>query len=240
MAQLKPVIPEPEDTVAVRRSSLIPLVFLIIGFASGLAMGYFTWGANAPQAAALAPAAAAQKPAAVEARVDVPVGSAPIWGPADAPVTIIEFSDYECPFCRKFHAETWPQLQQAYANKIRLVYKDFPLGGHPNASPAALAARCANDQSKYWQFHDKLFSGKAFSNAYFEQVASELGLNLADWKSCFSAQKYAKEIQADYSYGEQLGIDGTPTFFINGVRLIGAQPYSAFKKVIDQELAAKN
>ena len=239
MPELKPVISEPEDTVTVRRSSLIPLIFLIIGFAAGLGIGYFSWGTSASTGYA----AVAAQPTAVAAgqRLDIPIGTAPSWGPTDAPITIIEFSDYECAYCKKWYTETWTQLQQAYPNKIRLVYKDFPLyQAHPNASPAAKAARCANDQGKYWQFHDRLFAGKSLSAQYFEQIAVDLSLDMLKWKACINSTKYETEITADYQYGSQLGIDGTPTFFINGIRMIGAQPFASFKKLIDQELASKN
>jgi protein-disulfide isomerase len=231
---------QPEDTVKVRRSSLGSILFLIFGFAAGLAVGFFTWGTNpiAPTRAAAGAAAAA--PTQVAQRVDVPIGNAPVWGAADAPITIVEFSDYECPYCIKWHKEVWPQIQQAYPNQVRLVYKDFPLyQAHPNASPAALAARCANDQNKYWLFHDRLFSGKALSTAYYESIAAELSLDVAKWRSCVTSGKYNTEIENDYNYGAQLGINGTPTFFINGVAMIGAQPFSAFKKLIDQELVKK-
>lgn len=238
MPELKPVLSEPEDTVHVRRSSLIPLIFLVIGFAAGLGIGYFTWGATA--AAVKTPSVALVQPSAVpaNARLDIPVGTAPVWGPATAPITIIEFSDYECPYCKKWHAETWVQLQQAYPNQIRLVYKDFPLyQAHPNASPAAKAARCANDQDKYWQFHDRIFTATSLSSQYFEKIAQDLSLDLLKWKNCINSTKYDADITADYQYGAQLGISGTPTFFINGIRLVGAQPFAAFKQIIDKELA---
>jgi protein-disulfide isomerase len=239
MTTLKPVIPEPEDTVQVRRSSLIPLIFLVIGFAAGLGIGYFTWGATAT---VKNPAVAVALPTAIPAntRLDIPVGTAPVWGPADAPVTIVEFSDYECAFCKKWHSETWIQLQQAYPQKIRLVYKDFPLyQAHPNASPAAKAARCANDQNKYWQFHDRIFNSNSLSSQVYEKIAQDLGLDLLKWKNCINSTQYDADITADYQYGAQLGINGTPTFFINGIRMVGAQPFSAFKQIIDQELARK-
>ena len=234
-----PLSSQPEDTLQVRRSSLGSILFLILGFAAGLAVGYFNWGSTAPNANAETLAKGGTVAAPAAKRIDVPVGSAPVWGPAIAPVTIIEFSDYECPYCQKWTREIWPQIQQAYPNQIRLVYKDFPLQGHPNASPAALAARCANDQGKYWLFHDRLFAGKALSATFFESIATDLGLNLTSWKSCLNSNKYKTEIETDYNFGAQLGITGTPTFFINGLAMVGAQPFSAFKTVIDQELAAK-
>jgi protein-disulfide isomerase len=227
---------QPEDTATpVRRSSLALILFLVIGFAAGLTVGYLTWGTSSGQGS---PAAA--KVAATPARLDVPIGTAPIWGPVNAPVTIIEFSDYECPYCKKWDLEIWPQIQKAYPNQVRLVYKDFPLlQSHPNASPAASAARCANDQGKYWLFHDRIFASNSLGQPVFDSIATQLNLDIAQWKACISAKKYDADIMADYSYGQQLGITGTPTFFINGLPMVGAQPFSAFKQVIDQELLAK-
>lgn len=229
---------QPEDTV--KRSPLILVVFLLFGFVLGLTVGYMTWGANPIQKqVAVVPTAQAPGAGQAQGRIEIPIGTAPVWGPENATVTIIEFSDYECPFCTKWHNEVWPQIQKAYPNQIRLVYKDFPLDIHANASPAALAARCANDQNKYWQFHDRLLSGKPLSAKYFETIATDLGLDLTKWKDCQTSKKYNKDIEADYTFGGQLGITGTPTFFINNIRLVGAQPFSAFKQIIDQELAAK-
>ena len=163
----------------------------------------------------------------------------PSGAPQNAPVTIIEFSDYECPYCKKWTTEIWPQIQQAYPDQIRLVYKDFPLyQSHPNASPAASAARCANDQGKYWLFHDRLFASSSLSAQVFTNIATGLGLDVAKWSDCINSNKYKADIEADYNYGAQLGINGTPTFFINGLPMVGAQPFSAFKQIIDQELVA--
>jgi len=236
-----PTLPsQPEDTPPARRSALTLVLILVIGFAAGLAVGYFSWGSSPAQANGLESTAAPQVAESAPTRFDVPIGTAPIWGPANAPVTIIEFSDYECPYCKKWVSEVWPQIQKAYPDKIRLVYKDFPLSQiHANASPAALAARCANDQSKYWQYHDKIFTSNSLSAQALESIANQLSLDMTQWKSCVSTNKYKTDIESDYNYGAQLGISGTPTFFINGVPLVGAQPFTAFKKVIDQELVAK-
>jgi protein-disulfide isomerase len=233
---------EPEDTTGVRRTSSLPVILLLVGFLLGLGAGYVTWGGSPkvdPNAAVqTAPTAAGQQQ--VARRFEVPIGSAPTFGPENAPITIIEFSDYECVYCRKWQQETWPQIQKTYPNQVRLVYKDFPVDQiHPNASPAALAARCANEQGKYWQYHDKLFGGQAFSTAFFESIVTNLGMDLAKWRECVSSKRYKDAIEADYKYGADLGISGTPTFLINGLPMVGAQPFSAFKQVIDQELAAK-
>ena len=220
--------------------AILPLVFLI-----GLGVGYLIWGIspattiNNPQAAAAAtePTSAPQQ----IQRYDVPEDGDPSIGPAQAPITIIEFSDFECPYCRQWQLEVWPLLQQEYGDQIRLVYRDFPLYGlHANAAPAAEAANCAGDQNKYWEFHDKLFTADlTYSVDLFQQFAVDLGLNVDDFTTCLSSGKYADEVKADYDWATNLGIQSTPTFFINGIPMVGAQPFESFKSLIDQELAGE-
>ncbi|MBI5804161.1 DsbA family protein [Candidatus Pacearchaeota archaeon] len=177
----------------------------------------------------------------------------PVLGDKNAPVTIIEFSDYQCPFCRQFWTDTLPTLKEEYIDtgKVKLVYRDFPLSSiHPAATPAAEAANCAREiggDVAYYKYHDKIFeeqnildSGSPqgpvtktvqFGEVQLEQWASELGYNIEE---CLGSGKYVDEIQNDFADGGSLG---TPTFFINGNQLRGAQPFSAFKQVIDAELA---
>jgi len=171
-------------------------------------------------------------------RYDVPLDNDPIYGPANAPITIIEFSDYECPFCRKWHNEVWPRIKTEYGDRVRLVYRDFPLYGlHANAESAALAANCAGEQGKYWEYNDALFATtERFSRDTYELLAAQLSLDIDSFKTCLDEERYQKEIQADYQYAAELGISSTPTFFINGLALVGAQPYEIFKQVIDMEL----
>lgn len=179
----------------------------------------------------------------------------PTLGSSDAPVTIVEFSDYQCPFCRKFALGTFNKIKQNYVNndKVRFVYKDFPLTqlGHNQAPRMARATQCAGDQGKYWEMHDKLFDeqqklsprGTAkFSADKIPQWASDLGLNMDTFQQCMNSDKYKSEVQNDLKEGKNLGVSGTPTFFIyaNGddtaTKLVGAQPYSRFQSVIDQKL----
>ena len=173
-------------------------------------------------------------------RYDVPIDNDPIFGPANAPITIIEFSDYECPFCKKWHDETWPLIQQKYGDKVRLVYRDFPLFGlHANAEPAAEAANCAGDQSKYWEFNNALFATDARPGPpdSTNRWPRELGLDMTDFQAtAWTTAPTRQEVEADYTYASDLGVSSTPTFFINGLALIGAQPYEVFAKVIDMEL----
>jgi protein-disulfide isomerase len=170
----------------------------------------------------------------------------PSIGSADAKVTIVEFSDFQCPFCRAFFEDTYAQLKKTYIDtgKARLVFRHFPLSFHPAAKPAALAAQCANDQSKFWQYHDKIFIEQAkkgngtveFGSTELKLWASQLGLNMETFNSCFDSAKYAKDIEDDIQVGSNAGVSGTPSFFINGKLLVGAQPFSAFQKAIDAEL----
>jgi protein-disulfide isomerase len=239
MVTVNPRNTEPEDTLRIRRSSFMTVIFILVAFAAGLGIGFLTWGLQpSPQAnAAGSGTPAAAQPGQTQ-RMNVPA-EGPAFGPADAAVTIIEFSDFECPYCQRWFIETWPQLQKAYEGKIRLVYRDFPLyGAHPNAEPAAEAAHCAGDQDQYWAFHDRLLSGAGLSTQAYLTFAAQLNLDQAKYSDCLNNHTYQKDIQADASYGSSLGISGTPTFFINGIPLVGAQPFSAFKSIIDQELAS--
>jgi protein-disulfide isomerase len=174
-------------------------------------------------------------------RAEVLVGSSPVRGDASAPVTIVEFSDFHCPYCRTVQP-TLLKLLDAYPGKVRLVYKDLPLDGlHPNARQASEAARCANDQGKFWQFHDVLYSGTVGIDVSAETltgVATKAGLDLAAFKQCLDGDAHLEGIQRDVDHAGKLGLTGTPAFFVNGRLLTGAQPFEGFAKIIDEELAA--
>ncbi len=190
---------------------------------------------------------AAPQPSAVQVSED----DDPILGDKNAPVTIIEFSDYQCPFCRKFWQETLPSIEKDYITdgKVKLVYRDFPLGFHEGAIPYAEAANCARDEGgdeAYFKMHDKIFEeqnvldgGSVSSTVSYVGVdalkkwAKDIGYNI---DSCLDSGKHASEIQKDLSDGSASGVQGTPGFFINGKPLSGAQPYSVFKQLIDSEL----
>jgi len=228
--------------------SLLSLASLVLLFLVGLGVGYLIWGRsgstsiNSPQVAVTA--AAEAEPTAVAQQIkryDVPEDGDPSFGPQTAAITIIEFSDFECTYCRKWYLQVWPLLQQEYGDQIRLVYRDFPLYGlHANAAPAAEAANCAGDQDKYWDFHSLLFNtDSTYSVDLFNQFAQDLSLNVDDFTTCLSSGKYAEEVKADYEWAANLGVQSTPTFFINGIPMIGAQPFEAFKSLIDQELAGE-
>src|SRR5437762_2255547 len=184
--------------------------------------------------------AAAAVPAA-DQRFEVQVGNAPAKGPKNAPVTIVEFSDFQCPYCGGAQ-ETLKQVMARYGGKVRLVWKNQPLSFHPNAMPAAEAAMAAYGQGndKFWAMHDRLFTNQQdLSPAYYEQVAREIGLDVPRWKEAIDSHSGQAAIQADMSAGNAVGANGTPTFFINGRRLVGARPFESFKQIIDAELSSK-
>ena len=178
----------------------------------------------------------------------------PIIGNPDAKISIIEFSDFQCPFCARFHIQTLPLIIEEYIEdgKVKLVFRDFPIQNiHPNALPASVAAECANEQGKFKEMHDILFENQnqwnkqetADAISLFNQYATEMNLDQEIFDSCLSNGKYIEEIKNDLEDGRDYGISGTPGFFIGNdqigyVELKGAQPFESFKKVIDAQLDA--
>lgn len=163
-------------------------------------------------------------------------------GDPNAPVTIVEFSDYECPFCTKFYTESLPKIKSEYIDKglVNLIYRDNPLSFHPNAYPAALAAECVRDQlgdQGYFDMHDKLFDGNSLSASTLEAYAGELGADLTEYTACMDEDRFEDEIRADINAAHSVNLTGTPSFIVNGVVIEGAQPYEVFEQVIETELA---
>jgi protein-disulfide isomerase len=172
-------------------------------------------------------------------RHQVATADSPSQGPANAPIELIEFSDFQCPFCLRANP-TVKQVLSTYGNKIRFVYRNYPLPSHPNARPAAEAAQCANDQGQFWAYHDRLFADPTkLSDADLKASAAALGMDAAKFNACFDSHKYKTRIDTDLQAGNEAGVNGTPAFFVNGRLLSGAQPFEEFKRVIDEELAAK-
>jgi protein-disulfide isomerase len=180
-------------------------------------------------------AAAAGAPAAATDVYKVPVGGSPQKGSKDALVTIVEFSEFECPFCSRV-TPTIKQIQETYGADVRVVFKHQPLPFHPSAMPAAQMAVAAAEQGKFWELHDKLFENQKALAGNIEQYAADVGVDVAKAKAFIESGKAAELIKADQDLGAKIGARGTPTFFINGVLLAGAQPFDNFKKVIDEEL----
>ncbi|MEK7600554.1 MAG: DsbA family protein [Patescibacteria group bacterium] len=170
-----------------------------------------------------------------------------VLGDKKAPVTIIEFSDYQCPYCRAFWRETYPRLKKDFieTGKVRLVFRDFPLSNHPGAIPAAHATECAEEQGKFWEMHDMIFAEQdtkgvntiSFSVDDLKRWAGKVGLNQTAFNTCLDSGKYNEEIAKDLKDGAASGASGTPSFFINGNLIVGAQPYETFKAAIEQILA---
>ena len=243
-----------EVTITLRRSHLYTLVMPMI-FIIGLGLGFLARGLVQPISGASTVSAASSDPASVAAqtnpqapvetqqvvRYEVPVDDDPILGSQDAPITIVEFSDYECPYCRQWHSEVYTQLLDTYGDQIRFVYRDFPLESiHASAKPAAEAANCAFEQGEFWDYHDKLFSMElGLSPSAYLEYASQLGLDGEQFQECIDSGRYQQEVQSDFEFAANLGVRSTPTFFINGIAVVGAQPFEIFQQVIERELAGE-
>ncbi|MFL5444999.1 MAG: DsbA family protein [Myxococcales bacterium] len=171
--------------------------------------------------------------------VKVDVGNAPVLGPKNAAVTIVEWSDFQCPYCGRVEP-TLQQVREEYKGKVRLAWKNQPLSFHPNAMPAAEAAMAADEQGKFWEYHDALFKRQnELGPALYDEVAKQVGLDMEKFHASIQGHKHLAQIKADMAAGSAVGADGTPTFFINGKKLVGAMPIESFKQVIDAELAAQ-
>lgn len=170
--------------------------------------------------------------------VQVSADDDPMKGNANAPVTIIQFSEFQCPFCGRFAKDTLPSIQKDYIDtgKVKFVYRDFIV--HSTSRIAQIASECADEQGKYWEYHDKLFENQgALDSDSLKSYASELGLNAAQFNSCLDSEKYGSEVDKDTNDGRTAGVSGTPSFFINGKKVVGAQPYEVFKQEIEAALA---
>jgi len=252
----EPVI-QPEATFTFKQTHFYAMMVLL-AFAGGILIGYLAWG-RAPAAAAVAAAPAAPQvvatPTLEQVAYKIPTDGFPSLGPTDAPITIVEFSDYQCPYCTRWHEETYQPLLAAYPGKIRFVYRNYPLSFHQNAMMGAEAALCAGDQSAYFKYHDKLFAEKDQMNnaqgtvldaATYVKFATDIGLDGPPFQTCLSSEKYKQAVLDDQKFADSLptengeaAVGGTPTFFINGTRLVGAYPIETFKQIIDAQLAAK-
>src|SRR3989344_3697065 len=191
----------------------------------------------------------AADPASAPNRMEVSADDDPVLGAANAPVTIIEFSDFQCPYCRQFWRDTLPQIKANYIDKglVKLVYRDFPLSNiHPSAQAAAEAGECAQSQGKFWEFHDAVFAAQdeqsagtvAFTADDVKSWGAEVGL-VAAFNECVDSGSNRAEVLKDFQDGAKAGVGGTPTFFVNGIAVEGALPYTQFQQLLDQELSEK-
>jgi protein-disulfide isomerase len=161
----------------------------------------------------------------------------PSWGPADAKVTIVEFADFECPYCRQWYTTVYEKLYANYSSKVRFIYRDFPLSFHSNAKPAAIAANCAGAQGKYWDYFRLLYGDtRGLGGTMYQTYAQEIGLNTSAFNTCIANTKNANEIDLDMKDGERLGVNGVPAFYINKRYISGLQPYETFREAIEAEL----
>lgn len=220
-------------------TALVGAVCLIIGLVAG---GLLFGGGTDPQALSsiirsvvadeLARSGSGGGPSNVELADDDP-----FFGSEDAAITIVEFSDFYCSFCGRFADQTLPRLREEYGDRIRFVYRDMPIIGGQASVQAAIAANCAENQGKFWEFHDALFANNgARDRAAFVSFASEMGMDTAAFETCLDDRAMADEVTLDLLDGQALGITGTPAFYINGRFVSGAQPFETFALLIDAEL----
>lgn len=181
----------------------------------------------------------------MEEKVAVTVDD-PILGRADAPVTLIEFSDFQCPLCRKLWQEVLPEIKKNYIDtgKVKFVYRDFPLAFHAGAQKAVEAVECARDQDKFWEMHDQIFAEQdkqgsgtiSFGVKELKQLARQIGADSTGFDNCLASDKYKAEVEKDMNAGQASGVTGTPGTFVNGQQIKGAQPYANFAKQIEEAL----
>jgi protein-disulfide isomerase len=172
-------------------------------------------------------------------RATVAEGGGAAKGPKDAPVTIVEFSDFQCPYCARV-GPAMKRLEETYGDRLRIVFRNYPLPIHPNAPKAAEAALCARDQGKFWEMHDKLFANQQkLQVADLKTTGAEIGLDPQAFAQCLDSGKHEGALRADEKEGTAYGVSGTPAFFINGRFVSGAQPYENFAQIVDDELQRK-
>lgn len=229
-----------DDSQKLGKDFLLPGSILVAAFLIAGALVYNVGARNlAPQPANLA---------AVAVNKDLTDDDV-ILGNVDAPVTLVEFGDYQCPFCGRFFAQVEPKIREEYikTGKVKMVYRDFAFLG-PESVDAAMASQCAAEQKKFWEYHDGLYNAEVLdgkehngnlSEIFFKSLASSLGLERNRFDSCLSSKKYFKEIEKDYNDGLVAGVTGTPTSFVNGRALSGAVPYEQVRAAIEEALAAK-
>lgn len=219
-------------TLRVRKTHLYMAVALLVGFGGGMAtMGILRSPASdGPDL--LPPAPPSSGP------IDVAIEGRPTRGPADAPVTLVEFTDYQCPYCGQHFRETYPELLSRYDGQLRYVVRNFPVRTlHPHAERAAAAAECAHEQERFWEYHDLLFErSPALDPRSLEAYAEEVRLDTERFQQCLEAERIETLVRRDFDDGVAYGVRATPTFFINGHRLVGALPLDQFATLIDAEL----
>ncbi len=242
---------EKDEAITLKKTTLWKGSSVVLGLLLIISIftGGFGFGTDTPTGGTVINPPADNEPTSIK---EVSLDDDAVLGNKDAPVTIVEFSDYQCPFCRRSYTQVYPLLKENFINngKVKFIFRDFPLSSiHPGAIPAAQAAECADDEGKYYEMHDKIFDeqnklgqGTApFTNDDLKKWASEIGLNSGDFNSCLDSGKYAKEVEKDFNDGNSYGVSGTPTYFVgnekDGYKIIGgAQPYQVFEQAINEYL----
>ena len=225
-----------EDTVnfAIKKSTLNAALVVLVSFAGGFGSAWFIFG----RTAATPPQASNQTTFQQPRDFQLELERRPSLGPEDAPVTIVEFTDYECPFCGRHFRDTPPELLSEYEGGVQYVVVNFPISSiHPFARQAAEAAECAHDQGEFWAYHDLLFQNQAALDVgSLKTYAQRLGLEAELFNTCLDSGAKADLVLADVEDGVSYGVTGTPSFFINGQLLVGAYPFDQFQILIDDAL----
>ncbi len=237
----RPPHPAEEPALVLSTSALVIAAVAAVFFAVGVIVGVLLTRSSAPDAQTIE---LIVRRALADVTLERPtadrfalVGDAPSLGPADAPVVIVEFSAYGCPYCKRFHDETLPSILENYGDVVRYVYRDMPTVNPQVSFTAAMAARCARDQGKFWEYHSAIFAHQAdLSEERLRGLAAELALDVAAFDECLSSRRHYDAVNADFLEGALAGVSTTPNFFINGTLYTGAQPFSFFQEVIEREL----
>lgn len=238
-----------EKKITTFTTPILVILLVIVAFLAGMfwtKIRYVESGKAPEEAAQASPAPGAPQEGAPlsEEQINKIVSSgAATKGKESAPVAIVEFSEYQCPFCGRYIAETYPQILEEYGDQIYYIFHDYPLSFHQHAQKMAEVARCAGDQDQYWEMHDLIFenqevwSSKQNVETDINSYVSQLGLDKEGFDDCLVSGKYTQAVKDDFELGTEVGVQGTPTFFINGQKIVGAQPFESFKAIIDAELA---
>ena len=246
MSELEPTQNVETPPSARRRRPQLPrwpntVLLVLLGlslFGAGLLTGWYMWGVENTFAAQ----ESAGEPIQVSenlTRYDVGGEGLPAFGPDDAPIVLMEFSDYQCQYCKHWQDDVFPILIAEYGDQIKFVYRNLPVIRESSAD-AARASYCADEQGAYWEYHKALFSNRYdFSEQSYEQYARDLGLDVDALLECYNSGRYADLVEQELQFARSMGIGSTPTFFINGIAVVGAQPYDVFKQIIDLELAGE-
>jgi protein-disulfide isomerase len=258
--EVKKFVPRKSDDIVISMTTLNYAIIAILFFALGFALSWIvfnmrgddirTTASNAAREAvttAIADLSAggggapAATPTSIPRQTISVSPSMPAWGPSDAKVTVVEFSDFQCPYCESFYTRTYAKLKQNYGDKIRFVFRHYPLYQiHPDAMSSANASECAKEQGKFWEYHDLLFSNQAnlSRDALIKYATTAKVENIDQFTQCLDTKKYQSVVDSDQLAGDGYFVTGTPTFFVNGNILVGSQPYEAFVAAIEKELKA--